>query len=83
VVRGAEEVAVVAGALFGAAEGGVSFADLYEAVGGVGVVGVEVGVVGFGEFVELSVRVLVGFELGWSEWWRGSNTSLSRQARRW
>jgi hypothetical protein len=57
-MRGAEEVAVVAGALFGAAEGGVRFADLDEAVRGVGVVGVQVGVVGFGEFVELSVRTL-------------------------
>lgn len=57
---GAEEVAVVAGALFGAAEGGVGLADLDEAVGSAAIVGVEVWVVGFGEFVELSVHRLAG-----------------------
>lgn len=54
---GAEEVAVVAGFLVRGAEGGVGFGDLDEALGGGRVVGVEVRVVGFGEFVELSVSV--------------------------
>ncbi len=49
---GAEEVAIVTGALFGRAEDGVGFAYADEAVGGVWVGGVEVGVVGFGEGVE-------------------------------
>ena len=44
---GAEEVAIVAGALFGGAEGCVGFADFYEALRCGGVVGVEVWVVGF------------------------------------
>ncbi len=60
---GAEEVTIVAGALFGAAEGCVGFADLDEAVGGVAVVGVQIWVVGFGEFVELSVLALVGCQV--------------------
>lgn len=56
----AEEVPVVAGALFGRAEGCVCFAYLYEALRCAAVVWVEVGVVRFGEFVELSVRLLGG-----------------------
>ena len=56
---GAEEVAVVAGALFGGAEDCVGFTYFDEAFGGVGVGGVEVGMVGFGEFVELSGVMLV------------------------
>jgi len=48
-VRAAEDVAVVAGALFGVAEDGVGFGDAHEAPGGVRVRGVVVGVVGFGE----------------------------------
>lgn len=51
---GAEEVAIVAGSSFWGAECGVRFADLDEALGCGGVVWVEVGVVGFGELVELS-----------------------------
>ena len=35
----------------------VSFGDTHEALGGVGVVGVEVWVVGFGQFVELLLDV--------------------------
>ena len=50
----AEEVSIVAGAFLSGAEGGVGFADFDEALRGGGVVGVEVRVVGFGEFVELS-----------------------------
>jgi hypothetical protein len=42
--------------LFRRAEDGVGFADGDEALGFGGVIGVEVGVVGFGEGVELSVR---------------------------
>ena len=61
---GAEEVAVVAGLLFGRTEGGVGFAYLDEAVACGGVVGVEVRVVGFGEFVELSGNLSVGI----AEW---------------
>ena len=52
---GAEEVPIVAGAFFWRAEGCVCFADFHEALGGGWVVRVEVWVVGFGEFVELSV----------------------------
>jgi hypothetical protein len=47
-------VAVVALFLFGRAEGCVGFADLDELLRGRWVVGVEVWVVGFGEFIELS-----------------------------
>lgn len=45
---GALEVTVIAFALLGTAEYGVGFGDLDEAVGGLWVVGVAVGVVGFG-----------------------------------
>ena len=47
------EVAVVAGLLFGGTEGGVGLGDFDEALGGFGVVGMEVGMVGFGKAVEL------------------------------
>jgi hypothetical protein len=53
-----EEVAVVGCAFLGAAEGGVGFADFDELVLCVGVVGVEVWVVGFGEGVELSAALV-------------------------
>lgn len=49
----AVEVTVVAGLLFGGTEGGVGLGDLDEALGGFGVVGMEVGMVGFGKAVEL------------------------------
>ena len=48
-----QEVSVVSSAFSGAAEGGVGFAYLDEALGGAWVGGVEVWVVGFGEGVEL------------------------------
>ena len=53
---GAEEVAVVERAFFWGAEGGVGFADADEALGSGRVVGMEIGVVGFGEGVEFSRR---------------------------
>ena len=46
--------AIIARAFLGTAEGSVGFAYLYEVVRGVRVVGVQVGVGGFGEGVELS-----------------------------
>ena len=51
----ADDVAVVFLFLLRRAERGVGFGDADEALGGVGVFRVEVGMVGFGEFVELSV----------------------------
>ena len=56
---GSKEVAIVARAFLGATEGGVGFADLDEALRGAAVVGVEVWVVRFGEFVELSAHISV------------------------
>ena len=50
---------VVARASFGGTQRRVGFADLDEFVRGVGIVGVEVGMVGFGEFVELSDKTKV------------------------
>ena len=60
----AREVAVVARALFRAAEDVVGFADGDEARGRTGLGGVEVGVVALGEGVELSVFEGLGGQLG-------------------
>ena len=53
-VRRGEDVAVVARASVGRAECRVGFADADEFLRCVGIVGVEIGVGGFGELVELS-----------------------------
>ena len=59
-----EMLAVVAAPGFGVGEGGVGAGDAGEARGGVRVVPVAVGVVGFGEFVETSGGVRGGTEGG-------------------
>jgi hypothetical protein len=56
----AEEVSIVASAFLWRAEDCVCFADSYEALGGVRVIGVEVRVVGFGEGVELFLYFCCG-----------------------
>ena len=50
------EVPIISGLLFRRAEGGVGLGDLHEALGGSWVVGVQVGMVGFGELVELPMH---------------------------
>lgn len=62
---GRDDAAVVFGAFLRRAEDGVGFAYLDEAGGGVGVVGMEVWVVRFGEGVELSFGGVVS---KWEDW---------------